>query len=65
MKLPVKLLAATTAVVCTVMILLGLQSYLNKKEVKSASSQCEEKGGQPVVEQTFLTLSYSFSCESE
>lgn len=58
-----KLLAATTADICTVMILLGMQSYLNRKEVTSASSQCEEKGGQPVVEQNFLTLGYSFSCE--
>ena len=65
MKLPGKLLAATPAVVFTVVILLGVQSYLNSKEVESVSSQCEEKGGQPVVEQTFLTLNYSFFCESE
>lgn len=65
MKLPGKLLAATTAVVCTVTILLSMQSYLNRKELESASSQCEEKGGRPVVEQTFLTLNYSFFCESE
>lgn len=49
MKLPGTLLAAATAVVCTVLILLGMQSYLNSKEVASSSSQCEEKGGQPVV----------------
>jgi len=48
-----------------VAILIGSKSYFNHQEIKLANSSCEEQGGNPVVEKTFLTLGYSFSCEDK
>ncbi|CEG25616.1 hypothetical protein [Bacillus sp. B-jedd] len=45
------------------LFLTGSQSYFHYKEINFATDKCYEVGGSPVVETSFLALSYSFSCE--
>ncbi|WP_110114940.1 hypothetical protein [Bacillus sp. CGMCC 1.16541] len=60
-------LSLATAGIAVVMIvfLIGVKSYFNNQELNVATDRCFEKGGQPNVEMTFLTLSYSFSCDEK
>jgi len=60
-----QLLIVIPFVFMIVAILIGSKSYFNHQEIKLASSGCEVQGGNPVVETTFLTLGYSFSCEGK
>ncbi len=43
--------------------LIASKSYFNNQEISMFSTSCFEQEGYPVVETTFLTLDYSFSCE--
>ena len=58
-------LSAAALVVLMSIFLVATKSYFNNKEINVASDQCYEKGGQPNVSMTALTLNYSFSCENE
>ena len=66
MKFKIKLyLSAAGLVVLMSIFLLATKSCFNNQELNVASDQCYEKGGQPNVSMTALTLDYSFSCENE
>ena len=47
-----------------VAFLIVSKSYFNNQEINMASRGCLEQDGIPIVTTTFLTLDYSFSCES-
>ena len=58
-------LSAAGLVVLMSIFLVATKSYFNNQELHVASDQCYEKGGQPNVSMTALTLDYSFSCEQD
>ncbi|RST74300.1 hypothetical protein D4T97_011555 [Siminovitchia acidinfaciens] len=43
--------------------LIGTKSFFNQREINAAKAGCEQTGGQPVLEEGFLTLNYYFQCE--
>jgi len=62
MEMRKKLIVIIGTAAAGALFLTGAQSYFNHKEINYASEKCYEVGGSPVVETSFLALSYSFSC---
>lgn len=56
-------IAVCTLSFLTIVFLIGIQSYFNKKEINLASDKCYGVGGMPKIESEFLALDYSFSCQ--